>query len=177
MRRLLIIGSPGSGKSKLAKELALMTGLPLIHLDQIYWRPKWIEPSKAEWRNQLHPLLATPAWIMDGNYGGSLPLRMQFADTVILLDLPASICLWRVTKRLIFSWRRNRPDMAKDCPERFDLTFLLYVASFRRKKLPGLRATLKEFSGQTIVLTSQRQMRELRGSLRPHGEDQLPSAS
>lgn len=67
MQRVLVIGSPGSGKSTLATELAERTGLPLIHLDQEYWRAGWVEPPKAEWRQRVADLISRERWVMDGN--------------------------------------------------------------------------------------------------------------
>src|SRR5215212_5460573 len=99
MQRVLVIGSRGSGKSTLAKELAKRTGLRLIHLDQQYWRSGWVEPSKEEWRGQVEVLIAQDRWVMDGNYGGTLELRLARADTVIDLQFPAWLCVWRILRR------------------------------------------------------------------------------
>jgi len=142
-----------------------MTRLPLVHLDQIYWRPNWAEPQKAEWQQQLSVELAKPEWILDGNYNGSIPLRLQLADTAILLDLPTWLCLLRTLKRSALGWGRRRPDMAIGCPERFDLTFIRYIWNFGREKRPKLLANLEEFSGRKIVLQSPGQVRRLLQSL------------
>ena len=83
MRRILILGCSGAGKTHLAQRLASIRGLPVIHLDQHFWRPNWVEPDKAEWADQVEQLIQGPAWIMDGNYGGTLPARLMSADTVI----------------------------------------------------------------------------------------------
>jgi adenylate kinase family enzyme len=165
MKRVLIIGSPGSGKSTLAIQLSAAAGLPVRHLDQLYWRPKWVEPTRAEWRQQLMDELAKPEWIIDGNYGGTLPLRLESAEIVILLDLPTFLCVFRMMKRVLFYRGRSRPDMAADCPERFDLSFFAYVCTFRSRKRPGLLAALQGFSGQTIILRSSSEISELLRSL------------
>lgn len=149
MQRILILGCPGSGKSTLARELAERTGLPLVHLDQIYWRPGWVEPSKEEWHAQLPEILARPAWILDGNYGGSIALRLEAADTAILLDRPTWLCLFRIFRRSVLTWGRIRPDMAEGCSERFDLQFFAYVLNFRRAKLPKVMTGLRDSTGST----------------------------
>ncbi|ADV81450.1 AAA family ATPase [Terriglobus saanensis] len=163
MQRILILGCPGSGKSTLARELAERTGLPLVHLDQIYWRPGWVEPSKEEWHAQLPEILARPAWILDGNYGGSIALRLEAADTAILLDRPTWLCLFRIFRRSVLTWGRIRPDMAEGCSERFDLQFFAYVLNFRRAKLPKVMTGLRGFHGQHVVLRSNA---EVEGFLR-----------
>src|SRR5688572_22342824 len=99
MERVLVIGSGGAGKSTFAKRLAERLGLPLVHLDAIYWRDGWIETPKEEWRGIVARLIGEPRWVMDGNYGGTMDMRLAAADTVIFLDMPRVVCLWRVVKR------------------------------------------------------------------------------
>lgn len=80
------IGSPGAGKSTLAAEVARRTGLPLVHLDRLYWRAGWVESDKAEFVERVRETVAAPRWVIDGNYGGTLPIRLERADTVLWLD-------------------------------------------------------------------------------------------
>ena len=95
MNRVLIIGSGGSGKTTLARRLAERTGLPLIHLDALYWRPGWDPTPGDEWRARIAALVRGERWIIDGNYGGTLDLRLEACDTVIFLDVSRWVCLWR----------------------------------------------------------------------------------
>lgn len=155
-QRILIIGSPGSGKSTLARALAARTGLPLVHLDQLYWRSGWVEADKTEWGAALAEALAGPHWIIEGNYGSSLAQRLVGAETVVLLDLPTWRCLWRVVNRAIAHRGRVRPDMAEGCPERLRWQFLWYIATFRHAVLPATRAKLADFGGEVTVLRSAR---------------------
>jgi adenylate kinase family enzyme len=127
VERVLIIGPSGAGKSTLARKLAEKTGLPLIHLDQLHWRPGWVEPNKEDWKRTVSELVERPGWIMDGNYGGTLPMRTAAADTVIFLDFPTWICLSRVLLRIVSWWGRTREDMASGCPERLDFVFLRWI--------------------------------------------------
>lgn len=153
MKRVLILGCSGAGKTTLSSELARLTGLPIIHLDKHYWRAGWVEPSKEEWRAQVARLTAQPAWIMDGNYGGTIPERLAAADTAIVLDFPTWLCLWRVTKRIVSGYGRTRPDLAEGCPEQIDLAFLRYVATFRRKQRPRVMASIGSFAGRVWIFT------------------------
>jgi adenylate kinase family enzyme len=158
MRRVLILGSPGSGKSTLAKRLSTLTGLPVVHLDQLYWRSGWVEPGKEEWLPELQAALAEPAWIMDGNYGGTLAMRLQHADTAVFLDFSTRLCLWRAIRRILTSWGRDRPDMKSGCPERIDFTFLGYIANFRRSKRAGVLKRIESFSGRAFHFMSPAQV-------------------
>jgi hypothetical protein len=108
MRRVLIVGCPGAGKSTLAKELADITKLPVIHLDRHYWLAGWRRPDNESWQKTVEKLVSQPIWIMDGNYSGTLKQRLASADTLIHLDYPTLLCLWRVVRRTAVGWRKNR---------------------------------------------------------------------
>ena len=111
MQRVLVIGSGGAGKSAFAVRLGQATGLPVIHLDAAYWKPGWREPSKDAWAARVTQLLAGEHWIMDGNYGGTLEQRLAACDTVVFLDMPRLLCIWRVLKRFVQYRGRTRPDV------------------------------------------------------------------
>jgi adenylate kinase family enzyme len=169
MKRILIIGSPGAGKSTLACALTERTGLPLHHLDWMSWLPGWIERDRDETRALLATVLEQDRWIIDGNYGSSLPLRLTRADTVIWLDYPTVLCLWRVVRRLVMYRGRSRPDMTEGCPERFDHEFLLYVLHFRTAWRGRNRAALERFEGTILSFGSSNQCaRWLAGQPGPH---------
>lgn len=89
-----------------------------MHLDQQYWHPGWRETDNQEWTKRVKDLSSRPRWIMDGNYGGTLDMRMERADTIIFLDYPTTTCLWRITKRIMLYHGQVRPDMPPGCRER-----------------------------------------------------------
>jgi adenylate kinase family enzyme len=97
--RVLVDGMMGSGKSTFACALAARTGLPVIPLDLHYWKPGWVRPSDEEWRERQRTLLAGEAWIIEGNYNETLPLRLEHADTVVFLDAPWWLCASRALAR------------------------------------------------------------------------------
>ena len=98
-RRVVVTGLAGSGKSTFSVTLAARTGLPVIHLDLCFWKPGWVAPSEAEWRERQRGVLADDAWIADGNYQETLDLRLERADTVVFLDLPWWLCAGRAFLR------------------------------------------------------------------------------
>lgn len=134
MNRIMVIGCSGAGKSTLSRRLHAILGLELISLDQSYWKPDWTEPDKATWTGVVKKLAEKEDWIIDGSYGGTMDIRIQKADTIIFLNYSTRVCLSRVIKRTIKHWRKVRPGMAEGCRERFDLNFLHYVITFKRKR-------------------------------------------
>lgn len=160
MERILILGSPGAGKTTAARRLAAATGLPLIHLDAHYWSAGWREPEKPLWREKLRGLLAGPRWIMDGNYGGTLDLRLAAADGLIHLDFPTSLCLSRVVRRSLSGMvrRGDRPDLPEGCAERFDPAFWRYVLRYRREARPRLMEKTAGFAGEARRFAAPREL-------------------
>lgn len=150
MQRILVIGSPGAGKSTLARDIAARTDLPLFNLDRIFWLPGWTERDRDEGRAELANVLAQDRWIIDGNYGSSLPMRIARADTVVWLDYPTHLCLIRAIKRWWPYRGHTRPDMTEDCPERLDIEFLIYILTFRGAWQHRNRAALAGFQGQIL---------------------------
>lgn len=137
MQRIMILGCSGSGKSTLAKKIHQITQLPLIHLDVHFWKPNWVESTDEEWRATVNELAARDQWVMDGNYSGTWDVRIPRADTLIFLDKPTYVCLYRVIKRMFQYRGKVRSDMREGCNERWDWEFIHYVLVFRltrRKK-------------------------------------------
>ena len=134
MKRVLIIGCGGAGKSTLARLLGQRTGLPVVHLDQLFWKPGWVERTPEEFDPMIRRELSKETWIMDGNFNRTLPERLKYCDTVIYLDFGRLACLWGVFKRVITTYGTVRPDMGQGCPERFDLDFMKWVWNFKKSK-------------------------------------------
>ena len=111
-RRVLVDGMMGAGKSTFTRALAARTGLPVIHLDLNYWKPGWARPLDDEWRERQRTLLAGEAWIIDGNYNETLPLRLERAETVVFLDTPWWLCASRAFVRGL---RKPGGEMPEGC--------------------------------------------------------------
>ena len=120
MERILIIGGNGCGKTTLAQKLASKLGLPLIHLDVLYWRDNWENVSKDEFDELLMKELSKPKWIIDGNMNRSLPLRLKYCDTVIYMDFSRIMCVYGALMRVVKNYGKSRFDMGGYCPENFD---------------------------------------------------------
>ena len=165
MERVLIIGSPGAGKTTLALALGRKLGLPVTHLDTLHWRDGWVEAPREEFDGLLSEALARPRWIIDGNYSRTLPLRLSRCDTVIHLDYPRLLCLFGAVKRVLRNRGVSRPDMGGDCPERFDLDFLRYIWGFRKGQRQKILGLLDGFDGKVITLQNRRETREFVDSL------------
>ncbi|WP_404292356.1 AAA family ATPase [Microvirga sp. RSM25] len=136
MQRILVIGTPGAGKSTLASRLAGRLNLPLIHLDREYFGPGWTMPSKEQWRERVKALAARPAWVMDGNYASTFDLRVPRATAVIWLDLPRWQCSLSVLWRVARNYGQPRPDLGTAGPERFDWSFMRWIWSYPQKMRP-----------------------------------------
>jgi adenylate kinase family enzyme len=120
MKRILIIGNAGAGKTTFARQLAEKLPLPLVHLDRLYWCGNWEHVSRPEFDILLQTELEKDQWIIDGNFNRTLPHRLQYCDTVFYFDLPAVTCLAGITKRLLTNYGKSRSDMGGNCTEHFD---------------------------------------------------------
>ena len=162
MQRVLIIGPCGSGKSTLARELAPLMGLPLIHMDQLGWQPGWVETDKPELRRRVEEAASGERWLIDGNYGSVLPPRLERADTVLYLDFPITLCLWRLMRRIWTHRGTARPDMPEDCPERFDLGFFLYVVNWNLGPRPRTEAAIAPWLDKVVRLKNPAELAQWR---------------
>jgi adenylate kinase family enzyme len=138
LQKILVIGCCGAGKSTFSKKLQSILNLELIHLDQYYHKPNWEETKQEEWEKIVNSLVQKPSWIMDGNYSGTMDVRIKSAETIIYLDYPTLKCFWRVIIRIFKYHGVVRSDMASGCKEQFDLEFLYFVATFNYKNRIGI---------------------------------------
>ena len=157
MRRVLVIGSGGAGKSTLALRVGEITGLPVIHLDRLYWGPGWAVPDREAWLRRLKDAMSADDWILDGNYSATLEIRLAASDTVLFLDFPPHVCIWRAVKRYLRYRGKARPDMAPGCDERLTLGFLHWIWTFRARQRDRLRRTVATRAGDANVIVFQSQ--------------------
>lgn len=168
MKRVMILGCCGAGKSTFAKKLNEKLHLELIHLDQHYWKPNWVETEKKEWEGKVKKLSAKDKWIIDGNYSGTMDIRLERADTVFYLDISTIKCFVRVLKRIRKYKGKTRPDMPEGCNERYDFDFLHYVLIFnltRRKKILRKINAWKNEYGKVVIIKNDRDIEAFISSL------------
>ena len=158
MERIAIVGPGGAGKSTFAVALGTATGLPVVHLDRLFWRPGWVETPREEWRDRQRELFAADRWIADGNYGGTLDERVGRADTVIIVSRSRWACVasavWRTARN------HGRAVQADGCPERFDVDFYRWIWNYDRDSRPRLDDALARHTRLDVVeLTTRSSMR------------------
>ena len=122
MRRIIVVGCQGSGKTSLALRLGRNLGLPVVHLDVLYWRPGWKESDKASFRVRVADAITGEGWVVDGSFSGlAFDLTLARADTLIVFERPRWLCLWRIAWRSAFGVDGTRPDLPEGCPETVQL--------------------------------------------------------
>ena len=156
MEKVLIIGCSGAGKSTLARTMAEKTGLPLIHLDKLFWRENWQHISRDEFDVLLQQELEKEQWILDGNYDRTLTVRLRYCDTVLYLDYPRWQCLLGVIKRVVTTYGKVRPDMSDGCPERFDWEFMKWIWNYNKEHRAELYRILGETENVQVVVLKNR---------------------
>lgn len=159
MRRILLIGNAGAGKTTFAGKLSKKLGLPLLHLDRLYWRGSWEHLSREEFDSLLQVELEKPEWIIDGNFNRTLPHRLQYCDTVFYFDFPAALCLWGITRRTLANLGKSRADMGGNCIERFDANkLILYrsVLTFNRQHRKKYHELLNKTEGVRVIVFKNR---------------------
>ena len=161
MERIMIIGCGGSGKSTLARQLGEKTGLPVVHLDKLFWRPGWVNITREEFDAVHNAAIEEKKWILDGNFDRTMEPRIRRCDTVVYLDFSRIACLCGVMKRILTTYGKVRPDMGDGCPERFDLAFLQWVWNFNKNKREKNYRLLEQYGDKRIyILKNRKQVKE-----------------
>ncbi|MFD1197605.1 DNA topology modulation protein FlaR [Brucella gallinifaecis] len=132
LKRVMIFGGAGSGKSTLARTLGKITGLPVIHIDTIYWLPDWTMRPRDEIGQLTEQIADSDEWIFEGNHSETMAYRAARAEMLIFLDISTPRRLWRILRRTFRYYGKSRPDMAEGCTERLDWEFLKFAANYRK---------------------------------------------
>ncbi|WP_430787510.1 topology modulation protein [Virgibacillus flavescens] len=157
MDRIMVMGvSAGVGKSTFARELGKKLGISVCHLDTLFWKPGWVQASLEEFAAGQQEIVKKDKWIMEGNYSNTTEIRAEMADTIIYLELPLRVCLYRVLKRWITNLGTNRPDMGDGCTEKMDFAFIKFIITtyYPRKKNTTARfQSLQEIGSHKKIIT------------------------
>ena len=152
MKKVIVIGCPGSGKSRLSRALHNKTGIPLYHLDMRYWNADKTTVEKSVFLERLSAVLEKDAWIIDGKYGSTMELRMSVCDTVIFLDYPLRVCLDGIKER------RGKP--RSDIPwieTEEDAEFIEFIKNYNEQQKPKVLELLEKYSDKNIVILESRE--------------------
>ena len=149
MQRVMIVGQPGAGKSTIARQIGKITGLPVVHIDQIHWQPGWVERDRAEKTRLCQEVHAREQWIFEGGHSATWAERLERADTFIWIDLPLGLRYRRVFWRMLRHWGQSRPDLPEDCPEQFSWEFYRWIWDTRHSARRGAQRCLDKADGGT----------------------------
>ena len=152
MKKIIVIGCPGSGKTTFAEQLRDKLLLPLFYLDAIWHKPDRTHISREEFDARLPEILSLDSWIIDGNYSRTLEKRLLACDTVFLFDLPTSVCLDGAVSRL----GKKRYDMPWIDTE-LDPKLRAEIESFREKNLPVIYSLFEKYSDKNIIVFKSRE--------------------
>ncbi len=152
MEKIIVIGCPGSGKSTVSRALHNKSGIPLYHLDMMYWNADKTTVEKSVFLERLSAVFEKDEWIIDGNYGSTMELRMAACDTVIFLDYPLDVCLDGIKER----HGKPRSDMPWIETEE-DAEFIEFIKSYNEQQKPKVLELLKKYSDKNIIIFKSRE--------------------
>lgn len=147
MKKVIVIGCPGSGKTTFAEKLNKCTGLPLYYLDAIWHKPDKTHIPREEFDERIGKIFNTPEWIIDGNYNRTIETRLQQCDTVFFFDLPTEVCIQGATERL-GKGRYDMPWIEKE----LDPEFEDFIKEFSEKSLPKIYNLIEKYKGEKEVI-------------------------
>lgn len=153
--KIIVIGSPGAGKSTFSRKLSEITGVPLYHLDMIWHKADKTNISKEEFDKKLNDILLDDKWIIDGNYQRTIEVRLQECDAVFLLDYPLDVCLAGAKSR-VGKKRSDLPWVERE----LDDEFRQFIIDFPNKELPQIYSMLENFKDKKIEIFKSREQAE-----------------
>lgn len=153
MERIIVIGCPGSGKSTFSRALQKITAIPLYHLDMMNWNSDRTTVAKAVFRERLFDTIQKEQWIIDGNYGSTIEMRLQACDTVFFLDYPVQVCLEGVKARR----GKERTDMPwVESEDKIDEEFIEFIKNYNDVSRPAVMQLLKKYSDKSVFIFKNR---------------------
>ena len=153
MKKIIVIGCPGSGKSTFARALHAATGIPLHYLDMMNWNADKNTVPKEVLHERMRQAMAGESWIIDGNYGASIEMRLQACDTVFFLDYPLPVCLEGIVSRR----GKPRPDMPwVEAPGEVDENFIRFIENYNAESRPAVLELLRRYADREIHIFTAR---------------------
>ncbi len=152
MEKVIIIGCPGSGKSTFGRKLKQITGLPLYHLDMMFWNVDRTTVSKEIFIERLRKAMSNSKWIIDGNYSSTMEMRIKECDTVFFLDYPTNVCVEGIELRK----GKPRSDMPWINDDGTDKDFIAFVKNYNLESRPKVINLLERYSTKNIIVFKSR---------------------
>ncbi len=152
MKKIVVIGCPGSGKSTFSRALHKISGIPLFHLDLLFWNQDQTTVEKSVFFERLSEILQKSEWILDGNYASTMEFRIKACDTIVFLDFPVEVCLDGVAERK----GKPRSDMPWIESEKEDEEFLRFIKNYSCECRPQVMQLLEKYSEKNILLFKTR---------------------
>lgn len=153
MKKIIVIGCPGSGKSTFSKSLHKITKIPLYHLDMLFWNEDKTTVEKSVFLDRLSKIIENSEWIIDGNYGSTIELRLKECDMVIFLDYPLEICLEGIKERR----GKERTDMPwVEAEDEEDAEFIEFIKNYNSQSRPQVMELLDKYSDKKIIIFRNR---------------------
>ncbi|MDP9095710.1 MAG: AAA family ATPase [Pseudomonadota bacterium] len=157
MRRIIVVGCPGSGKSSLALRLGRKLGLPVVHLDVLYWRPGWQASDTVSFRTRVAEAIAGDGWVLDGSFSGlAFNLTLARADTLVIIERPRWLCQWRILWRSVFDRDPLRPDLPEGCREKLDWKLMREAWRYDRERQPVIETERLQFGADVRAVRLSR---------------------
>lgn len=159
MKRIMVIGAAsGVGKSTFARKLGDSLNIEVCHLDSLFWKPGWVEATLEDFVEAQQEVIKKEQWIIEGNYSNTFSIRTEHADTIIYLQLPRRVCLYRVIKRWLTHIGKKRPDVG--CTEKMDWAFIKFIWTtyYPRAKKMEERLQILSQSKTVIILKGKKEI-------------------
>ena len=152
MKKIIVIGCPGSGKSTFARKIRDVIRIPLYHLDMLFWNEDKTTVTREILTERIREVMENPEWIIDGNYASTMEMRFEKCDTVFFLDYPTEVCLKGIEERQGIP-RSDMPWIESESDEEFRN----FVRSFNDKIRPEIICLINKYSEKNIVVFRSRE--------------------
>jgi shikimate kinase len=174
MKKIVIIGSPGAGKSTLAQELNYILNIKAYHLDRIFWQRGWKEKPRDKRIDILEKIVREKQWIIEGTYLSSSEPRLNAADTIIFLDIDPLLCLQRIIKRYLMYHGRSRRDIPEGCTDKLTPFRMFKVLVFPLQERRALEEKLCKFPSEKVIrLHTTKEVEDFLARLEPHTDEKM----
>ena len=175
MKKIVIIGSSGAGKSTLARELGSILKMKVFHLDRYFWQRGWKRETRDTRMDILQDFVREKQWIIEGSYLSSSELHLHEADTIIFLDIPPLLCLWRLTKRHLAYRRRSRRDIPEGSTDKLTMSHILKVVTFPLEDRRTIKQKLRNYKSKQIIwLRSRKEVEDFLAQQKQDGDEKNP---